>query len=76
MRGSNSIRTRGLAFDIASQRLDGEKKVQEYWFRRNVRGPHPKFVTFDVVAMQVRLLRYYVYFKYKNPLVSTHAAAC
>ena len=36
-----SIRAGGLAFDIASQRLDGEKKVQEwaYWSRQNVREP-------------------------------------
>ena len=32
----------GSAFDIASQRLDGEKEVQEYWSRRNVCGPHAR----------------------------------
>ena len=35
-----SIRTTGSAFDIASLRLGGEKKVQKYWFRQNVRRPH------------------------------------
>ena len=31
---------RGLSIDIVSQRLDGEKKVQDNWSRQNVRGPH------------------------------------
>ena len=38
MRGS----IEGSAFDIASQRLNGEKKVQKRWSRQNVRHLYPR----------------------------------
>ena len=33
----------GSAFDIALQRLDGEKKVQEFWSRQNLCKPQEIF---------------------------------
>ena len=37
------------AFDIASQRLDGEKKVQEHWSRQVVLGPHIRHLCFRTI---------------------------